>query len=581
MNNSLKNYLSREGLKYAAGIFFILMINLFNIYIPKTQGDIIDYLSTQSFDKAILIRYISYILLLALGTFVCNYFARYLMLSANSMMDFHVRSDVFDRLLKFSATYYTKNSSGEIMALSSNDISRLRYALSRGLNMVTDFIILFVLAIISIFTINTKLVLYVILPVPIAVIIIIFFGPILREKNRIVQEQFARLTTKTQQNLSAIRIIKAFVHETNEIEAFEEGNKSNYKAQVNLAMTSNFFNPLIIFVSSTAVFLMLLIGGKMVLENDITLGEFVACNTYLLMLIRPISMLGMIFSILQQGRASWGRITDFFNVPIELEPEMEEEINDEAFFGDLTFENVNFSYDGKKPVLKDIDITIEAGTSLGIIGKIGSGKSTLVNLMLRLYDADTGNIKIGSVNIKDISRKTLRDHIAYVPQDNFLFSETIVENIDFDDKLSIDEVHEAAKISQIHESILNFSHGYNTQLGERGVNLSGGQKQRISIARALTKDAPILILDDCLSAVDAHTEQEILKELRSYSNHRTTLIITHRLTAVEHCDNVIVFDDGVIVESGSPKILIKKDSYYSSMVKMQEIEQEIGVYDEE
>jgi len=346
-------------------------------------------------------------------------------------------------------------------------------------------------------------------------------------------------------------------------------------------MTSNFFNPLIIFVSSTAVFLMLLIGGKMVLENDITLGEFVACNTYLLMLIRPISMLGMIFSILQQGRASWGRITDFFNVPIELEPEMEEEINDEAFFGDLTFENVNFSYDGKKPVLKDIDITIEAGTSLGIIGKIGSGKSTLVNLMLRLYDADTGNIKIGSVNIKDISRKTLRDHIAYVPQDNFLFSETIVENIDFDDKLSIDEVHEAAKISQIHESILNFSHGYNTQLGERGVNLSGGQKQRISIARALTKDAPILILDDCLSAVDAHTEQEILKELRSYSNHRTTLIITHRLTAVEHCDNVIVFDDGVIVESGSPKILIKKDSYYSSMVKMQEIEQEIGVYDEE
>ncbi|MDA3799576.1 MAG: ABC transporter ATP-binding protein [Kiritimatiellae bacterium] len=584
METRLYKYLLKYKYKFFLGIIFIFALNFLQIKIPQIQGHVIDLLTDHSIDKKTLFYYILIILALASGTFILTFISRLMILGANSHFDYFMRGKLFEHILALSMNYFTKNGAGEIMALTTNDLSQMRRALSRGFTMITSIIILFILASYQMFNVNHKLMMLVMIPFPLTIFIIIRFGPVLRRKHRIMRESFADLTNTAQENISAIQVVKAFTQEKNEVRRFTEKNKKNFNSHISMAKTSSVFRELIYLTSTLSLFILLLYGGNMVIDGKITIGEFIACNTYVLMLIRPITMLGMVINVFQQSSASWKRIAGLLGIEIEItETVTEEEFRTkhktgEMLNGNICFNDLSFTYTGEpQPALHNINLKIDNGTSIGIIGHIGSGKTTLVNLIMRLYETpERNNLQINGFDIKDIPLSLLRRSIGYVPQDDFLFSDTISNNIDFNEiPLGIDKIENAAKASEIHESILSFTKGYETKLGERGVNMSGGQKQRISIARAIIRNASIIILDDCLSAVDTHTEEKILKGLKQYTDGKTTIIIGHRISTVQDCDQIVVLDHGTIVEQGAHEQLLKNNGLYKKIFDYQQLEEEI------
>jgi ATP-binding cassette subfamily B protein len=496
-----------------------------------------------------------------------------------------LRGNLFRHLERLPLSFYSEHKTGDLVALAINDVQAIRMAFGPGFMQALDGI---VSGLFSIFfmshRINERLAFFAILPMPFAVLLMIKLAPVIQKRFRKVQENYAAIADRVQENISGIRIIKAFAQEADELNRFIELSKERMNAQMRLVRISALLTPGIQISFGISYVFFIIYGSRFIQKGMISSGDFVAFNLYLLALMAPVTTIGRIIEIIQKGSASYHRLEEIFDIDgektlcLSIPATDGDDVKNIELRGSVEFRNVCFRYPGaRRNALTDISFKVENGQTLGIIGATGSGKTTIVNLILRLYDVDSGEILIDGINIDDIPLDVLRENIGYVPQDNFLFSTTIRNNIEFFcHDYKIEEIEEAARLSQIYDGIVSFPDGFDTVIGERGVTLSGGQKQRISIARALIKDPVILILDDSFSAVDSKTEMGILKNIRTILENRSGIIISHRLSTIEKADKVILLDDGRIIAQGTHEDLLTQSGIYSLLWKFKS-----GTYDVE
>lgn len=575
---TLKDFFIKNKWRYFLGIIWLLIIDSVQLIVPQILRTVTDLLQDGALTLQGLIKYSLYIILTGLIIATGRYFWRIYILGTSREMEYHIRKKLFNHLLTLSPNYYNTHKTGNLMAHATNDINAIRHALGQGIIMIVDSVFLTLLTIIMMVkTTNFRLTIIALFTLPFITIIVSKFGKVIHKRFRLVQEAFSDLTDSTQENFAGIRVIKSFVQEDLAIEEFTKVNENNFEKNLQLVKVSGIFHPLIQFISSISFLVVIVYGGRLVIMDIISLGDFIAFNNYLSLLIWPMMAVGYVINVLQRGIASMERI----NAILDEEPEIvdsKDAIALEGVKGKIQFKNLFFKYPrGTDYVLKDINFTLEEGKTLAIVGRTGSGKTTMVNLLLRLYEADKGEILLDDKNIKDITIKSLRENISYVPQDNFLFTSTIRENIGFafDGTISEDLMIESSKSAQVYDNIIDFPNGFDTVLGERGVTLSGGQKQRVSIARALAKDGPILVLDDSLSSVDTETEEKILGELKNVTDKKTTIIISHRISTVKNADEIIVLDEGEIIERGDHESLLEFDGLYKYLYDKQLLEEKI------
>lgn len=566
----LINFIKEHLVSYSIGIVFMLLTSYIQTLFPKVLGNTIDILKVNNFNPKSVYINLVYIVLIAVGTFASTYAWRNLIIGNGRTLECYLRERLFDHFQKLSPEFYNKRKTGDLIAYAINDINAVRMTFGPATSMAIKGIVICVISVYSMAkTINWKLTILVLLPIPIIIFVMFNIGKIVRKRFKKVQESFAAISDRVQENISGIRVIKAYVQEEDEVKKFEELNEQMVESNLKMVGISAYVAPLIELCFSISFVLNLIIGGNMALENNISLGQFIAFNGYLTMIMAPIISIGRIITIVQRGMASLGRLNEIFNV----NPEIKEgdSLVKSPIKGSIEIKNLSFSYPNSKEIaLRDINLIIPQGHTLGIIGKTGSGKSTLINLLLKMYNILNEKVLFDGIDINDYELNTLRDSFGFVPQENFLFNASISDNIKFfKDTYSKDEMINAAQNSCIYESIMDFPKGFDEILGERGVNISGGQKQRISIARALIKNPQILILDDSLSAVDTITEKQILKNLKTIRKNKTTIIIAHRISAVIDADKIIVLDKGKILERGTHLELVKKGGLYYDIYNAQ------------
>lgn len=566
----LINFIKEHLVSYSIGIVFMLLTSYIQTLFPKVLGNTIDILKVNNFNPKSVYINLVYIVLIAVGTFASTYAWRNLIIGNGRTLECYLREKLFDHFQKLSPEFYNKRKTGDLIAYAINDINAVRMTFGPATSMAIKGIVICVISVYSMAkTINWKLTILVLLPIPIIIFVMFNIGKIVRKRFKKVQESFAAISDRVQENISGIRVIKAYVQEEDEVKKFEELNEQMVESNLKMVGISAYVTPLIELCFSISFVLNLIIGGNMALENKISLGQFIAFNGYLTMIMAPIISIGRIITIVQRGMASLSRLNEIFNV----NPEIKEgdSLIKTPIKGTIEIKNLSFSYPNSKELaLRDINLIIPQGHTLGIIGKTGSGKSTLINLLLKMYNISNEKILFDGIDINDYELNTLRDSFGFVPQENFLFNASVSDNIKFfKDAYSKDEMINAAQNSCIYKSIMDFPKGFNEILGERGVNISGGQKQRISIARALIKNPQILILDDSLSAVDTITEKQILKNLKTIRQNKTTIIIAHRISAVIDSDEIIVLDKGKILERGNHLELVKKGGLYYDIYNAQ------------
>lgn len=566
----LINFIKEHLVSYSIGIVFMLLTSYIQTLFPKVLGNTIDILKVNNFNPKSIYINLVYIVLIAVGTFASTYAWRNLIIGNGRTLECYLREKLFDHFQKLSPEFYNKRKTGDLIAYAINDINAVRMTFGPAASMAIKGIVICVISVYSMAkTINWGLTILVLVPIPIIIFVMFHIGKIVRKRFKKVQESFSAISDRVQENISGIRVIRAYVQEEDEVKKFEELNEQMVESNLKMVGISAYVAPLIELCFSISFVLNLIIGGNMALENKISLGQFIAFNGYLTMIMAPIISIGRIITIVQRGMASLGRLNEIFNV----NPEIKEGDNlvKSDIKGSIEIKNLSFSYPNSKELaLRDINLVIPQGHTLGIIGKTGSGKSTLINLLLKMYNISNEKILFDEIDINDYELNTLRDSFGFVPQENFLFNASISDNIKFfKDTYSKDEMINAAQNSCIYESIMGLPKGFDEILGERGVNISGGQKQRISIARALIKNPQILILDDALSAVDTITEKQILKNLKTVRKNKTTIIIAHRISAVIDADEIIVLDKGKILERGTHLELVKKGGLYYDIYNAQ------------
>ena len=574
----LKDFFKEHKWSYIFGISWLLAIDLVQLIIPQILRKVTNLLQEGLLDSKGLLKYSLLILVTGVLIALGRYFWRIYIFGTSRKMEYYLRNTLFEHLLTLSPSYYNTHKTGDLMAHATNDINAVRLASGQGIMMAVDAIFLTILSMVMMVkTTNFRLTIIALITLPFITLTVSKFGKVIYKRFISVQEAFSDLTDTTQENFAGIRVIKSFVQEDLIIDEFTQVNEDNLNKNLNLVKVSGIFHPLIQFVASVSFLVVIVYGGKLVMLDTISLGDFIAFNNYLGLLIWPMMAVGWVINILQRGVASMERINTILDEEAEI-VDAENTISTENIKGKIQFENVKFKYPGtEEPVLKDINFTLKEGETLAIVGRTGSGKTTLVNLLLRLYDIEHGRILLDNIDIRNLKLKDLRENIAYVPQDNFLFSSTIKENIAFafDHGLPQEKVFAAAKAAQVYDNIIDFPEGFDTVLGERGVTLSGGQKQRVSIARALAKDAPILILDDSLSSVDTETEEKILNNLETLAERKTLIIISHRISTVQNADEIIVLDDGHIIERGTHESLLEDNGFYNYLYEKQLLEEKI------
>lgn len=574
----IQEFLKANKTKYILGIVVLIVVDGLQLIIPKLLEFLTDSLKADVLSMKQIYLYGFLIIAIAIVVAIFRYVWRMLIMGSSRELEFWLRNKLFSHLEKLSLNYFHHKKTGDLMAHATNDINAVRMALGMGVVMFTDAIFLSISTIFIMFiSIDRKLTLIALFPLPFMTFAIAYFGKMIQKRFKNVQESFAFLTDKTQESFSGVRVIKSFVQETNEVANFALINDNYLKNNMSLIKVWGMMFPLVIFMSALSFVITLYFGGNLVIDKAISLGQFVAFISYLGLLTWPMMAIGYVINVLQRGMASLIRLNQIFDTIPEVY-DKKDSLSIDSFEETIEFKNLTFKYPTANfPALTNISFKLQKGKTLAIIGKTGSGKSTLANLILRLYNVDKNSIFIGGYDINDIPLSLLRRDIGCVPQDNFLFSCSIRENIAFaDGNLPIDKIIEAAKIADVYNDIMSFPQKFETILGERGVTLSGGQKQRISIARAIVKEPGILILDDCLSAVDTKTEEIILNNLKDIMKNRTTIIIAHRISTIKDADEIIVLDEGKITERGNHKQLVALDGYYNKIYQKQLLEEKIA-----
>lgn len=570
-------YIKRHKWHYLAGIATLFAVDFLNLLIPKYTGTITDGLTGHTMDMqgvtAVLLQILAVGAMLAAGRFLWRYF----LFGSARQIQYELRNEMFGHLEQMSVEYYNEHKTGDLMSRFINDLNAVRMAIGPAVISAFDATVMAVMVIAQMmYYVNVKLTLLAIIPMFFIAAGELYYGGLMEKRFRERQEAFSDLTDQVQESISGVRVIKAFVQERAEQKAFARANAFAMEKNLKVVKLQAVVMPLLDVVIGVSSLLTLLYGGYLALTGEISLGRFVAFNQYIAMLVWPMLAAGESITMLSQGLASIRRIQEVFEEKPEIFDRDGVEVP-ERIRGEISFRNLTFMHSGhSEPTLKNISLEVPAGTNLAIVGRTGNGKSTLVNLLLHLYNTKNGMIFIDGRDINSIPLKTLRENIAYVPQDNFLFSDTLKHNIAFGvETEDMELITRATRAACIHENIVTFPDGYETIVGERGVTLSGGQKQRSSIARALLKESPILILDDALSAVDTDTEEQILRNLKKNREGKTTLIIAHRISTIQSADIILVLEDGEAVECGSHQELIELGGIYKGMYDKQQLEAQL------
>jgi ATP-binding cassette, subfamily B, multidrug efflux pump len=567
-------FFKREKKAYITGVLLLMLVAVLQLIPPKMIGLLADEMKNRTLTKPQLGKWILVLISIALLIYVLRYYWRLMIFGSSVKLSRILRNQLYTHFTNLSPSFYQKRRIGDLMAHATNDIQAIQQTAGTGVLTLVDSLTTGSFVVLTMaFTVSWKLTLICLIPMPLMALLTSYYGKLLHRSFQKTQEAFSSLNDKTQESVMGIKVLKTFGQEQEDIEDFRKQSEDVVEKNIVVAKIDSLYDPTINAIVGISFFLSIVFGAKYVVAGELTIGGLISFTTYLGLLVWPMLAFGFLFNVLERGRASYDRVrllleekTDIKDLPHAV---------DKIPSGDLQFQIKEFTFpEETKPVLQDLSFSLKKGETLGIVGKTGVGKTTLLKLLIREYDIDKGEITIGGKRLQEYKLEKLRQAIGYVPQDHFLFSATVAENICFGDpEASMEEIIEAAKIAAIHEDILTFPHGYETVVGERGVSLSGGQRQRISIARALLKSPEIIILDDALSAVDAKTEAAILQAFKQNRHGKMNLITAHRLSAIQHADLILVLDDKKIVEQGIHVELMEGGGWYAQMYRQQQLEE--------
>src|SRR5215468_8958283 len=571
-------YLKKYRRGFLVGTVCVLLLNGIAVQSPQVIKFALDYLEKGGKSTQKLAFYALLMVAIALSKGIFQFLTRWIAIGISRDIEFDLRNDLFRHLEQLSFPYYQRTRTGDIMARATNDLNAVRMLLGPAIMYTANTIVFTAGALFFMLRISPKLTLFAFLPMPLVSIVVQYFGRRIHERFEQIQASFSDISARAQENFSGARVIRAYAQEQAEAELFERSNRQYVTRALPLVRLMGMLWPTLEALPGLSLAVVLWLGGREVLLHHITPGQFIAYLVYVTQLTWPIIALGWVVNLFYRGTASMGRINEIL---VEQSEVTDREVIPalhaaKEMGGDIEFRNLNFAYNGI-PVLRNVNLTIPAGTSLAVVGPTGSGKSTLVSLIPRIYDAGFGQVLIDGRSVREYPLEALRRNIGFVPQETFLFSDTIRENIAFGvEAASEEEVRWAAEAANIADDIEGFPEKYKTVVGERGITLSGGQKQRVAIARALIRNPRILILDDALSSVDTQTEDKILNHLREIMQGRTTIFISHRVSTVRNADRIAVLHGGRIVELGTHDELIARDGYYTDLYNKQLLEEELA-----
>ncbi len=558
------------------GLVALVVVDVLQLFIPRVVKYAIDDLTVGTASHQRLLVYGLEVLALAFGIGSLRYVWRYFLLGAARRIEKRLRDRLFVHLQTLSPSYFSRTKVGDLMAHATNDIEAVRMSLSMGLVFLVDTIILGVLTIFFMIYIHPKLTLYAVLPMPLITLVTLLFSRTIHHRFEILQKTFASLTERVREAIAGIRVIKAYVLEEGQKEKLSQLSRDYVQKNLNVTKVWGMFLPLILFFSNLSMAIVLYLGGKLTILQSISPGDFVAFMSYLGLLAWPMMALGWAINMIQRGDASMNRLDRIFGESPEIR-DASGITRPGLLKGRIEIRGLTFSPgNGADPLLRDVHITVEKGERLVVVGRTGSGKTILCNLVARILESSPGQLFFDGVEIHEIPLEVFRRSIGYVPQDTFLFSDTIRENIAFGRLDASDEaIEEAARLGRIYDEIMGFPEGMNTMVGEKGITLSGGQRQRIAIARAVLMDPPILLLDDALSSVDIQTEERILEGLENFISGKTSILITHRIAPLRRADRIVVLDEGRVAETGDHKSLLSKGGIYAELYWQRQLEEEL------
>jgi ATP-binding cassette subfamily B multidrug efflux pump len=613
---TLKKYFVRYKKKLLLGFIFILLSNIGTVYVPLLMKDSIDVLQSQekqvkvlneltdtlrvhSADEPalqdsiiliqgkvskinntageLLLKYALMIVGASLFAGIFRFMIRQTIIVVSREIEYDLRGDFWKHIQRLPLRYFQNTATGNIMAHATNDINAVRMFIGPSVMYSIDTSVRLIMVLILMLSLNTSLTIYALLPLPLLSILVYKVGKLIHSKFTKIQEKFAQLTTLAQENFSGIRVIKSYVREESEMKRYAEHSQDYLKKNMNLVRTQALIMPILFLITGLSIIVVIWLGGTKVINGELTLGEITAFIVYLGILIWPMIAFGWVINIIQQAEASMKRLNKIFSEPYEITETERTNYSVKKINGDIEFRNVSFRYNENSPfILKNINLKIQAGSTLAIMGYTGSGKTSLINLVPRLYECTEGEILIDGINVKELALDVLRTNIGVVQQESFLFSDTVLNNISYG-RREVDKtiVNQVAAIAQFDKDVQEFPLKYETIVGERGITFSGGQKQRACLARALAIDPKILILDDSFSAVDTNTEEEILKNLKNFMRDRTSIIISHRISTVKDADKIIVLANSTIAEEGTHDELVSKGGIYADLHYKQLLEQEL------